>query len=144
MGKTSLSIRFHKGTFDKQQSSSVDASYIEKQIQVGQKRVKLSIWDTAGQEKYHALAKNYYQGAAGALLVYDVTDKDSFTRATKWHRELCDEIGNDAPMILAGNKCDIINQTVPKEQAEEFARSKGITHLHTSAANGTNVDYIFT
>ena len=106
--------------------------------------MKLVIWDTAGQEKYHALAKNYYQGASGALLVYDVTDADSFKRATKWYRELCEEIGADAPMIIAGNKCDIINQTVQKEEADAFARSKGITHLHTSAANGTNVEYIFT
>lgn len=102
------------------------------------------IWDTAGQEKYHALAKNYYQGASGALLVYDVTDADSFKRATTWYRELIEEIGKDAPMILAGNKCDIINQTVQKEEADAFARSKGIVHMHTSAANGTNVDYIFT
>ncbi len=60
VGKTSLSTKFVHGTFDKQQSSSVDASYLEKQVQVGQKRVKMAIWDTAGQEKYHALAKNYY------------------------------------------------------------------------------------
>ena len=96
-----------KGGFDKTQSSTVDASFLEKVVQVGQKRVKLVIWDTAGQEKYHALAKNYYQGASGALLVYDVTDADSFKRATKWYRELCEEIGADAPMIIAGNKCDI-------------------------------------
>ena len=88
MGKTSLSTKFVQGSFDKTQSSTVDASYQEKTIQVGQKRVKLVIWDTAGQEKYHALAKNYYQGASGALLVYDVTDEDSFERATNWYKEL--------------------------------------------------------
>jgi small GTP-binding protein len=90
----------------------VDASYLEKTIQVGEKRVKMVIWDTAGQEKYHALAKNYYQGASGALLVYDVTDEDSFQRATTWHKELIHEIGREAPIILAGNKCDIMNHTV--------------------------------
>jgi len=78
VGKTSLSTKFVHGQFDKQQSSTVDASYLEKVIQVGEKRVKMVVWDTAGQEKYHALAKNYYQGASGALLVYDVTDEDSF------------------------------------------------------------------
>ena len=60
VGKTSLSTRFVHGQFDKAQSSTVDASYLEKTIQVGEKRVKLVVWDTAGQEKYHALAKNYY------------------------------------------------------------------------------------
>lgn len=143
VGKTSLSTKFVHGSFDKQQSSTVDASYLEKQVQVGQKRVKLVIWDTAGQEKYHALAKNYYQGASGALLVYDVTDEDSFQRATTWYKELIHEIGKEAPIILAGNKCDIINQTVQKEDGDNFARSKGIEHVHTSAATGNNVEYIF-
>ena len=78
VGKTSLSMKFVHGQFDKQQSSTVDASCLEKVIQVGEKRVKMIVWDTAGQEKYHALAKNYYRDASGALLVYDVTDEDSF------------------------------------------------------------------
>ena len=101
------------------------------------------IWDTAGQEKYHALAKNYYQGASGALLVYDVTDEDSFQRATTWYKELIHEIGREAPIILAGNKCDILTHTVQKEDADQFARSKGIEHVQTSAQNGNNVEYIF-
>ena len=65
VGKTSLSTKFVKGQFDKTQSSTVDASYLEKSVMVGDKKVRLVIWDTAGQEKYHALAKVYYQGAAG-------------------------------------------------------------------------------
>ena len=85
VGKTSLSTKFVHGQFDKNMPSTVDASYLEKQLQVGEKRIKMVIWDTAGQEKYHALAKNYYQGASGALLVYDVTDEDSFQRATTWY-----------------------------------------------------------
>ena len=101
------------------------------------------IWDTAGQEKYHALAKNYYQGASGALLVYDVTDADSFQRAQQWYKELMHEIGREAPIILAGNKSDIMNRTVSVEDADNFARSKGIEHVSCSAANGNNVDYIF-
>ena len=143
VGKTSLSTKFVHGQFDKQQSSTVDASYLEKVIQVGEKRVKMVVWDTAGQEKYHALAKNYYQGASGALLVYDVTDEDSFQRATTWYKELVHEIGREAPIILAGNKCDIMNHTVQKEDADQFARSKGIEHVQTSAQNGNNVEYIF-
>ena len=91
------------------------------------------IWDTAGQEKYHALAKNYYQGAAGALLVYDVTDEDSFERATNWYKELIHEIGKDAPIMLAGNKSDLPTHTVDKDKADQFARSKGIEHVLTSA-----------
>jgi small GTP-binding protein len=82
--------------------------------------------------------------AEGALLVYDVTDEDSFERAQSWYKELIHEIGKDSPIILAGNKSDIINKTVSKESADAFARSKGIEHVNTSAQNGQNVEYIFT
>ena len=80
----------------------------------------------------------------GALLVYDVTDEDSFQRATNWYKELIHEIGKDAPIILAGNKCDIMNHTVSKDDADQFARSKGIEHVQASALSGNNVEYIFT
>lgn len=73
-----------------------------------------------------------------------MTDADSFKRATTWYRELIEEIGKDAPIILAGNKCDIQSHTVQKEEADSFARSKGIVHMHTSAKAGENVEYIFT
>ena len=72
----------------------------------------MNIWDTAGQEKYHALAKNYYQGASGALLVYDVTDQDSFAKVKSWFVELRRYIGPDAPIVLAGNKADKPSRTV--------------------------------
>ena len=88
VGKTSLTLRFVRNEFDKTQDSTIDASFLEKKVTVGEKNVKLNIWDTAGQEKYHALAKNYYQGASGALLVYDVTDMDSFEKAKSWFVEL--------------------------------------------------------
>ena len=81
VGKTSLSMRFVENKFDKDMPSTVDASYLEKMVQVFERRIKMAIWDTAGQERYHALAKNYYQGASGAVIVYDVTDADSFQRA---------------------------------------------------------------
>ena len=92
--------------------STVDASFLEKKVTVGEKTVKLNIWDTAGQEKYHALAKNYYQGASGAILVYDVTDLDSFEKAKTWYLELSKYIGKEAPIIIAGNKSDKIDKLV--------------------------------
>lgn len=67
VGKTSISLRFVNGVFNKDQMSTVDASFLDKKVNVGERTVKLNIWDTAGQEKYHALAKNYYQGASGKL-----------------------------------------------------------------------------
>jgi len=123
--------------------STVDASYLEKMVQVLERTIKMVIWDTAGQEKYHALAKNYYQGASGAVIVYDVTDADSFQRATKWYKELIKWLEPETPVILAGNKSDAVDHTVSKVDADQFARSKGIEHVQTSAQSGNNVEYVF-
>jgi len=104
----------------------------------------MNIWDTAGQEKYHALAKNYYQGASGALLVYDVTDQDSFAKVKSWFVELRRYIGPDAPIVLAGNKADKPTRTVQLSEAEAYASSIGIEHASTSALSGMNVEMVFT
>ena len=76
--------------------------------------------------------------------MYDVTDEDSFERAKSWYTELRREIGKDAPVILAGNKCDVVNRTVSEEDALAWARTKGIEHQNTSALNGTGVEATFT
>ena len=85
MGKSSLTIKYCRGKFDEKQESTVDATFNQKEIQIdGKTKVGLSIWDTAGQERYHALNVSYYRESKGALLVYDVTDKDSFEKVKKW------------------------------------------------------------
>lgn len=89
VGKSSLTLRFCKNEFDEKLESTVDATYQEQTVNLGQKgNIKLRIWDTAGQEKYHALNNLYYRGAKGAVIVYDVTDKDSFEKMQKWLLEL--------------------------------------------------------
>ena len=143
VGKTSITLRFVKNEFDKAQDSTIDASFLGKKVTVGERTVTLNIWDTAGQEKYHALAKNYYQGASGAILVYDVTDLDSFEKAKAWYLELRKYIGKTAPIMIAGNKSDKIDKLVQPEDAEAYARSVGIEHVSTSALSGNNVNYIF-
>ena len=112
VGKTSITLRFVKNEFDKEQDSTIDASFLGKKVTVGERNVMLNIWDTAGQEKYHALAKNYYQGASGAILVYDVTDVDSFEKAKSWYLELRKYIGKTAPILIAGNKSDKMDKQV--------------------------------
>jgi small GTP-binding protein len=89
VGKTSLTLRFCKGNFDDKQISTIDASCLSQTIQVaGGGKVQLNIWDTAGQERYHALNKVYYQGAEGALIVYDITDLESWAKVNIWVKEL--------------------------------------------------------
>ena len=103
----------------------------------------LTIWDTAGQEKYHALNANYYRNSKGAMIVYDVTDRDSFDKVVKWHLELKKYLEEGTPILILGNKCDILNRTVAEADAEAFARSVGAEHINTSAKSGTNVKEAF-
>ena len=83
------------------------------------------------------------QPCVGALLVYDVTDLDSFEKVKTWYFELRKYISKEAPIIIAGNKCDIVNRTVQLEDAEQYAKEIGIEHVSASALSGHNVNYVF-
>ena len=88
VGKTSLVLRFCKDSFSEAQPPTIQASYLDKQMTIGDKRLSLAIWDTAGQERFHALGPIYYRDADAALLVYDITDADSFKKVKSWVKEL--------------------------------------------------------
>ena len=88
VGKTSLVLRFCKDTFSDSQPPTIQASFLDKPMTVGDKRVNLAIWDTAGQERFHALGPIYYRAADAALLVYDISDPDSFIKVQTWVKEL--------------------------------------------------------
>ena len=96
------------------------ASFLSKKLNIRGKRVNLSIWDTAGQERFHALGPIYYRDANGAVLVYDITDADSFTKVKTWIKELRKMLGNDISLAIAGNKIDLEKQRhVDHHVAEE-------------------------
>jgi len=143
VGKSSLTIKYCKNEFSEKQESTVDATFNQKEIQIDPKtKVGLTIWDTAGQERYHALNVSYYRYSKGALIVYDVTDKDSFEKVKKWHTELSKYL-KDATIMIAGNKCDMVTKTVDENEAVAFARSVGAEHFNTSAKSGINVKEVF-
>lgn len=144
MGKTSLTLRFCRGNFDEKQISTVDASCLSQTVQVGGgQKCTLNIWDTAGQERYHALNKVYYQGAEGALIVYDITDVESWNKVSMWVKELQRYLPAETPIIITGNKCDIQSRQIPLEEAERYAMSVGSQHFSSSAKTGTGVNDLF-
>ena len=105
---------------------------------------KLSIWDTAGQERFHALTPLYYRDADGALLVYDITDGDSFQRVRDWVKELRKVVGPSIKLAIAGNKCDMLSKRhVTQEVAEAYAKEVGASHTLTSAKTGTGLAEVF-
>jgi len=106
--------------------------------------IKFNIWDTAGQERYHSLAKMYYRDATAAIMVYDITKKDSFEGLKRWHKELTEFGPKDISIIIAGNKEDLVqSEAVAPEEAQSFARSIGALYKKTSAKTNVGVEQMF-
>jgi Ras-related protein Rab-21 len=98
----------------------------------------------AGQERFHALGPIYYRDAQGALLVYDITDRDSFTKVRNWVKELRKIVGNDIVLVIAGNKSDLEKKRqVDESEAVEYAKTVNAIHINCSAKTGNNVEQAF-
>ena len=112
--------------------------------QIEGKTVKAQIWDTAGQERYRAITSAYYRGAVGALLVYDITKKQTFDNVQRWLRELRDHADANIVVMLAGNKSDLNHlRSVPEEDGQAFSEKEGLSFLETSALEVINVEKAF-
>mmetsp|Transcript_7434 Transcript_7434/g.10062 ORF Transcript_7434/g.10062 Transcript_7434/m.10062 type:complete len:210 (+) Transcript_7434:105-734(+) len=144
VGKTSLVVRYVQNSFNETQPATIQASFLNKRITVDGKTINLAIWDTAGQERFDALGPIYYRDADAALLVFDITDVDSFQRVKKWVRELKKMADKDLVVVVAGNKVDRERERqVGAEEAEAYAASIQAPLLHTSAKINKGVDQAF-
>uniref|UniRef100_A0AAY5F5K9 Ras-related protein Rab-21 n=1 Tax=Electrophorus electricus TaxID=8005 RepID=A0AAY5F5K9_ELEEL len=120
------------------------ASFLTKKLNITGKRVNLAIWDTAGQERFHALGPIYYRDSNGAILVYDITDEDSFQKVKNWVKELRKMLGNEISLCIVGNKIDLEKERhVSVEEAEGYADSVGAKHYHTSAKLNKGIEELF-
>ncbi|XP_042420108.1 ras-related protein Rab5A-like isoform X1 [Zingiber officinale] len=143
-GKSSLVLRFVKGQFVEFQQSTIGAAFFSQVVSVNDESVKFEIWDTAGQERYHSLAPMYYRGAAAAVVVYDITNSATFTRAKKWVQELQAQGSSNTIIALAGNKADLLEaRQVTTEEAQTYAQDNGLYLMETSAKTAINVNDIF-
>ncbi|KAF3779070.1 Ras-related protein [Nymphaea thermarum] len=143
-GKSSLVLRFVKGQFFEFQESTIGAAFFSQTLAVNDRTIKFEIWDTAGQERYHSLAPMYYRGAAAAIIVFDITNPDSFSQAKKWVQELQKQGNPNMVMALAGNKADLADKRkVTQEEARAYAEENGLFFIETSAKAATNVNEIF-
>ena len=145
VGKTSISTRFIKGKFVKIDISNrtVNTNCFQKRIQINDLIFNLNIWDTAGEEKYHAMAPIFYRGAQGAVVIFDVTNRETFNRATKWFSELNEFAEGNPKIILVGNKTDLPNRVITNDEATALANKYKCNFLEVSALLGTNVSEIF-
>ncbi|MEX2702250.1 MAG: GTP-binding protein [Candidatus Baldrarchaeota archaeon] len=144
VGKTSLTIRFAHGYFIDSYLMTIGVDLYTKNVDLGiGKPIKLQIWDTGGQERFKKLRPLYYKGAAGGLLVYDITNKNSFKHLKNWFNEVQKYCGK-IPLILVGNKVDLIkNRKVSVAEEKRLAESFKIPHYRTSAKTGENVNDVF-
>ncbi|GMH13231.1 hypothetical protein Nepgr_015072 [Nepenthes gracilis] len=129
--KSSLVLRFVKGQFLEFQESTIGAAFFSQTLAVNDATVKYEIWDTAGQERYHSLAPMYYRGAAAAIIVYDITNEESFIRAKKWVQELQKQGNPNMVMALAGNKADLEDKRIVSADSSGdlvYAWTYSLTH----------------
>eukprot|EP00095_Tigriopus_kingsejongensis_P006392 snap_masked-scaffold117_size339417-processed-gene-2.7 protein:Tk06392 transcript:snap_masked-scaffold117_size339417-processed-gene-2.7-mRNA-1 annotation:"ras-related protein rab-21" len=144
VGKTSCVLRYVEDTYNERHVTTLQASFLTKKINIRGKRVHLSIWDTAGQERFHALGPIYYRDANGAILVYDITDQDSFQKVKSWVKELRKMLGSQLNLAIAGNKTDLEKQRrVDVQMAEDYAKAVGAHHFHTSAKQNKGIEELF-
>ncbi|CAF0867035.1 unnamed protein product [Adineta steineri] len=144
VGKSSLVLRFVKGQFHEYQESTIGAAFLTQTVSVDDTTVKLELWDTAGQERYHSLAPMYYRGAQAAIVVYDITNADTFSRAKVWVKELQRQAAPNIVIALAGNKADLLaKRQIEVADAQAYAEENGLIFMETSAKTAMNVNDIF-
>lgn len=146
VGKSSIVVRFIEGEFTEHTAATVGAAYLTETVNIGDVAVKLEIWDTAGQERYRSLTPLYYKGALGAIVVFDLTNKDSLATARSWVSELLSNGESGMIIALAGNKADRKEdiQIMDKDIEEFLSNNPEVSfYLETSAKTGFNVRGLF-
>jgi len=144
VGKSCLLLQFTDKRFQAQHDLTIGVEFGSRTISVDNNQVKLQIWDTAGQEKFRSITRSYYRGAAGALLVYDITRRETFEHLATWLEDCLKYASAQIVIVLIGNKSDLEAQRqVTRDEGAEFARKHGLMFLETSAKTAENVDEAF-
>lgn len=144
VGKSSLLLRFVDNAWSDLFVPTIGVDFKIKTMTIDSKNVKLQIWDTAGQERFKNITASYYRGAHGILVVYDITDMESFKNINNWLIEIEKNANKNVYKILIGNKCDLEEKrTVSTQQGKELAETYGMQFIETSAKSNTNVSEAF-
>jgi len=144
VGKSSVLSQYVDQTFINSHISTIGVDFKITNVNIGDKIAKLQIWDTAGQERFRTITTNYYRGAHGIILVYDVTNRESFDNIVNWVDNI-ERYSKNPRLILIGNKTDLPNKRVVSyEEALDYSNSLGLSFLETSAKNNLNIEDIFT
>jgi len=144
VGKSCLLLQFTDKRFQPVHDLTIGVEFGARMILIDGKQIKLQIWDTAGQESFRSITRSYYRGAAGALLVYDITRRETFNHLTTWLEDARQHSHNEMAIMLVGNKSDLEHRrAVSFEEGEKFAKENGLIFLETSAKTAANVEEAF-
>jgi Ras-related protein Rab-2A len=144
VGKSCLLLQFTDKRFQPVHDLTIGVEFGARMVNIDGKQIKLQIWDTAGQESFRSITRSYYRGAAGALLVYDITRRDTFNHLTTWLEDARSHSNPNMVIMLIGNKTDLDSKrAVTREEGEQFARDHGLFFMETSAKTAANVEEAF-
>ncbi|CEG63574.1 Putative GTP-binding protein ryh1 [Rhizopus microsporus] len=144
VGKTSLITRFMYDTFDSTYQATIGIDFLSKTMYLEDKTVRLQLWDTAGQERFRSLIPSYIRDSSVAVIVYDISSRNSFLNTTKWIDDVRAERGDEAIVVLVGNKTDLNEKReVTTEEGEKRAKELNVMFIETSAKAGHNVKLLF-
>ncbi|EGR29423.1 Ras family protein, putative [Ichthyophthirius multifiliis] len=144
VGKTCMVMRYCENQFTNEFYATIGVDFKTKNLQIDDKIIKLQIWDTAGQDRFRTITNNYYRGANGILIVYDITDRDSFQNVKQWMYEIEKNAKENVQKILVGNKCDQNDQRqVDYEEGLHLSQQYNLTFFEASAKNSHNIELSF-
>jgi small GTP-binding protein len=143
VGKSSIVVRYTENKFYTTYLATIGVDFVKKVLNINDQEIILQIWDSAGQEKYNAITKQYYNRTDGILVVFDLSSRTTFNGVMNWLEEIELSNASGMPIVILGNKCDLEEKEVSKEEAIEFAQSKGFPYYETSALEGINVNEAF-
>uniref|UniRef100_A0A8B9KP87 RAB6B, member RAS oncogene family a n=1 Tax=Astyanax mexicanus TaxID=7994 RepID=A0A8B9KP87_ASTMX len=144
VGKTSLITRFMYDSFDNTYQATIGIDFLSKTMYLEDRTVRLQLWDTAGQERFRSLIPSYIRDSTVAVVVYDITNVNSFQQTSKWIDDVRTERGSDVIIMLVGNKTDLADKRqITIEEGEQRAKELSVMFIETSAKTGYNVKQLF-
>jgi len=144
VGKTNLINRYVKGEFSEDYMITIGMDFLTCNLELEDKIFKLRLWDTAGSERFRSVTKGYYSNSCCAIIVYDITDQNSFNSVKQWIEDCQSYASKNIHLILVGNKIDLKEQRkVNKEDAKSLSEEYGMDFFETSAKSGENIDELF-
>mmetsp|Transcript_20172 Transcript_20172/g.60853 ORF Transcript_20172/g.60853 Transcript_20172/m.60853 type:complete len:211 (+) Transcript_20172:255-887(+) len=144
VGKTSIITRFMYDKFDNTYQATIGIDFLSKTMYLEDRTVRLQLWDTAGQERFRSLIPSYIRDSSVAVVVYDVTNRQSFLNTIRWIEEVRNERGSDVIIVLVGNKTDLVDKRqVSIEEGDAKSRDLNVIFIETSAKAGFNIKALF-